>query len=96
VRRLPTVLLILALPAGVVGYLIAVRVIEGLSLPAGLEEPLSLTVPLFVAGLCMLPFVAPTFDRMARRDLAAHRAEQARPDAEIDGPTPPADADGQA
>jgi hypothetical protein len=34
-------------------------------------------VPLFVAGLCMVPFLLPLFDRMAKRDLAAHRAQQA-------------------
>lgn len=72
-KHLRTILLLLAVPAGILGYIVAVRVIAALSLPSGLEEPLSLTVPLFVAGLCMLPFIAPTFDRMARRDLEAHR-----------------------
>ena len=35
-----------------------------------------LIVPLFVAGLFMVPFIVPLFDRMAKRDLAAHRAQQ--------------------
>jgi hypothetical protein len=34
-------------------------------------------VPLFVAGLCMVPFLLPLFDRMAKRDLAALRAHEA-------------------
>jgi hypothetical protein len=34
-------------------------------------------VPLFVAGLCMVPFLLPLLDRMAKRDLAALRVQQA-------------------
>lgn len=49
-----------------------------------------LIAPLFVAGLCMAPFMIPFFDRMAKRDLAAHRAQQA---AASDGPDDPDDPD---
>lgn len=34
-------------------------------------------VPLFFAGLCMVPFIAPLLDRQAKRDLEAHRARSA-------------------
>ena len=43
----------------------------------GAPDFLILVAPLFVAGLCVVPFVIPFFDRMAKRDLAAHRAQQA-------------------
>jgi hypothetical protein len=36
-----------------------------------------LFVPLFVAGLCMVPFLIPLFDSMAKRDLAAIQARRA-------------------
>lgn len=77
-RLSPRALLVLAVPAGIIGYLIGVRVIEALPLAPDLQDILSLTVPLFIAGLCMLPFLVPTFDRMARRDLEAHRRDQER------------------
>ena len=38
---------------------------------------LLLILPLFIAALCMVPFVLPLFDQMAKRDLAAYHAEQA-------------------
>jgi hypothetical protein len=75
-RLSPRILLVLAVPAGIIGYLVGVRVIEALPLAPDLQDLLALTVPLFIAGLCMLPFLVPTFDRMAKRDLAAHRAQQ--------------------
>ena len=71
------VLVILALVAAVVGYAAAVAVLSALALPKGLADLLTLFVPVFIAGLCMVPFVAPLFDRMAKRDLEAHRAESA-------------------
>jgi len=74
--RSSTILLILAMPAGILGYLLGVRVIEALPLPDGLQEFLVLFGPLFIAGLCMLPFLVPFFDRKATEDLAAHRASQ--------------------
>ena len=72
-KSAPTLLLILAVPAGLLGYAVGVRIIEALPLPSGVQETLTLFAPLFVAGLFMLPFIAPFFDRMAKRDLAAHR-----------------------
>jgi hypothetical protein len=80
----------LALPAGVIGYAITSAVLSGLALPDGARDVLLLFVPLFVAGLCMVPFLLPLFDRMAKRDLAAHRAQQAAEvSAETDGDKPP-------
>ena len=68
-----TILAILALPVGAIVYAITSAVLSSLGLP----DALLLIVPLFVAGLSMAPFVVPLFDRMAKRDLAAHRAQEA-------------------
>ncbi len=58
---------------GAVAYTVATAVLSGLGAP----DVVLLVAPLFVAGLCMVPFLVPFFDRMAKRDLAAHRAQQA-------------------
>jgi hypothetical protein len=52
-------------------------VLSGFDLPEGARAFLLMIVPLFVAGLCMVPFLLPLFDRMAKRDLDAYRAQQA-------------------
>jgi hypothetical protein len=49
----------------------------------GLPDVLLLIAPLFVAALCIVPFVLPLFDQMAKRDLAAHRAQQAAETTEV-------------
>jgi hypothetical protein len=86
----PTLLAILALPAGAIGYAIASAILTGLALPDGARDVLLLIVPLFVAGLFMVPFLLPTFDRMAKRDLAAHRVQQAAEVADsAEGDKPP-------
>ena len=64
-------LAILALPAGLVGYLVAGIVITNAGLQGSVGGLLFVFVPLFVAGLCMIPFIAPILDEMAKRDLAA-------------------------
>ena len=71
-RFLPTILLILSFPAGMLGYALGVRVMSALPLPEGVQGFLVLFVPLFIAGLFMLPFLVPFFDRKAKQDLAAH------------------------
>lgn len=71
-RHLPTILLLLSFPAGILGYALGAQVMSALPLPDGMQGFLVLFAPLFIAGLCMLPFLVPFFDRMARRDLAAH------------------------
>jgi hypothetical protein len=66
-------------------------ILSGFDLPEGARAFLLMIVPLFVAGLCMVPFLLPLFDRMAKRDLAAYRAQQAdeRPaDEDRDKPPP--------
>ncbi len=72
-RSLPTVLLILSLPAGAIAYVVATQVLSSLDLPNDLQDFLTLIAPLFVAGLVMVPFLIPFFDRKAKADLAEHR-----------------------
>jgi uncharacterized membrane protein YfcA len=87
VRSLPTILLVLALPAGAVGYLIGVRVLQAL-----LPEAIQGLVPfaaVFIAGLAMLPFLIPYFDRKAKQDLAAYR--RSAPNADAGGTDPKSD-----
>ncbi len=70
-RHLPTILLALSLPAGLLGYLVGVRVVTAVAPGNSLLE---LFVPLFIAGVCMMPFLVPWLDRRAKADLAAIRA----------------------
>ena len=79
-------LLVLSLPAGFVGYLIGGWLVAAIPLPSGLTGIAQLFIPLFIAGLCMVPFVAPALDRMAKRDLAA--LEQARKGTPANTPPP--------
>jgi hypothetical protein len=88
VKVAPTILAILSLPAAAIGFAVSTAVLSSMSLPEGLAQPLMLFVPILVAGLCMVPFVAPALDQMAKRDLAAHRAAQAA--AETDDANPEA------
>jgi len=90
VKASSIVLVVLALVAAVVGYAVSYVVISALPLPAGLAQLAVLFVPVFIAGLCMIPFVAPLLDRMAKRDLEAHRAAQAAADRTPRDPEPPA------
>ena len=88
----PTLLFILSLPVGAVVYTIAAQVIEAL-FP---KEPiLSLLLPLFFAGLAMMPLIIPFFDRKAKQDLAEyHRQQEAEAAADVDDPAAtPDDAD---
>ena len=74
---MPTVLLILSLPAGAIAYVVATRILSSLALPDGLQDFLVLIAPLFVAGLVMVPFLIPFFDRKAKADLAEYRRTMA-------------------
>ena len=89
-RAGPIILGILSLVAAAIGYAVAVAVLSALPLPAGLAQLAVLIVPVFIAGLCMVPFVAPLLDRMAKRDLEAHRAASAAADRAPRDPDPPA------
>lgn len=73
---LPTVLLVLSLPAGAIAYAVAARVLAALPLPEGIQGFLVLFAPLFIAGLVMLPFLVPFVDRKAKADLASHARSQ--------------------
>jgi hypothetical protein len=74
VQILRPLLLILALPAGVLGYSLGGALVAALPLPAALEGIVGLFLPLFIGGLFMAPFVVPFLDQMAKRDLAAIQA----------------------
>ena len=71
-RHMPTILLLLSFPAGILGYALGVRVMQSLPLGDDTRGFLVLFVPLFVAGLVMLPFLIPFFDRKAKQDLAEY------------------------
>jgi len=68
-RRLPVILLVLSLPAGLIGYTVALYVIQAV-LPSLATTIVALFVPMLVAGVFMLPFIAPWFDAKAKQDLA--------------------------
>ena len=72
-RRLPTLLLVLALPAGLAGYAAGVWLVRAM-FGAAADGIMLLFVPLFLGGLAMVPFVLPFIDRRAKADLAAIRA----------------------
>jgi hypothetical protein len=84
----PTALAILSLPAAAIGYVVTTTILTSvLPVRGGLADLVLMFVPLLVAGLCMVPFLIPFVDRMAKRDLEAHRAATA-----ADRVSPPPDA----
>jgi len=84
----PTVLAILSLPAAAIGYVVTTTILTSvLPVRGGLGDLVLMFVPLLVAGLCMVPFLIPFVDRMAKRDLEAHRSATA-----ADPVRPPPDA----
>jgi hypothetical protein len=85
------ILAVLSLPAAVIGYTVTAAILTALRLPPGVAELALIFVPLFVAGLCMVPLIAPLVDQMAKRDLAAHRAAQAAADKAPADPEAPKD-----
>jgi hypothetical protein len=87
-RRLPLVLAILSLPAGLAGYLAASAVLTAIA-PGLATSVVGLFGSLFVAGLCMMPFVAPWFDAKAKADLARIRAMREEEDARRPSSRPP-------
>jgi hypothetical protein len=93
----PTLLLVLSFPAGALAYALTVQGLEALQLSGDGREILLLFVPLFVAGLVMMPFLIPYLDRKAKADLASitrQRVADGRADDEAPGPDP--DASGSA
>ena len=75
-RQLPTILLVLSLPAGIIGYAIGATLVSAL-MPGQTTGLVGAFVALLIAGLCMIPFLVPFLDRKAKEDLAAHRREVA-------------------
>ena len=71
-KHLPTIMLILSAPAGILGYAVGAWLVASLSVPADVNGIFILFVPLFLAGLFMLPFLIPFFDHKAKADLAEH------------------------
>ena len=84
-QQLPTILLVIALPVGLVGYFAGAALVTAL-VPSG-GGILTIFVPLLVAGLFMIPFIAPWLDHRAKADLAAIRAARAA-DPDRDDATP--------
>ena len=82
---MPTVLLVLSFPAAAVAYALTVRALEALQLSGDGREILVLFVPLFVAGLVMMPFLIPYLDRRAKEDLAAITRERLASDGRDSG-----------
>ena len=72
-RQLPTILLVLSLPAGIIGYAIGATLVSAL-MPGQTTGLVGAFVALLIAGLCMIPFLVPFLDRKAKEDLAAHLA----------------------
>jgi hypothetical protein len=104
-RSMPTVLLVLSFPAAAVAYALTVQALEALQLSGDGREIVLLFVPLFVAGLVMMPFLIPYIDRRAKEDLASinrQRVADGRPHDDVSSPdeearsgpsAPPAAAD---
>jgi hypothetical protein len=86
-RYLPNILLVLSLPAGLFGYALGVFLVRTLA-PSLANSIVVLFVSLFVAGLCMVPFLIPFIDRKAKQDLAAHRSGQEPGDDDDGSPRP--------
>ena len=87
----PTLLAILSLPAAAIGYAVTATILTSALPRDGLAELLVIFLPLLVAGLCMVPFLIPFVDRMAKRDLEAHRAATAAADPAPKHPEAPED-----
>lgn len=72
---LPTILLALSLPVGLVGWFVGSALVQAI-LP-GDSGIVALFVPLLIAGLCMVPFLIPWLDRRAKADLEEIRRRKA-------------------
>ena len=89
-RSMPTILLLLSLPVGAVAYLITAQILQSMPLPEDIRPFLVLFAPLFVAGLVMIPFLIPFFDRKAKADLAElARLRESAPEAGSQPPETP-------
>ena len=64
------VMLVLAAPAALIGYTVTAQVLSGMDLPGGVGGILIIFLPLFVGGVCAIPFLAPFVDFKAKQALA--------------------------
>ena len=64
------ILLLLAIPASLVGYFATAQVLTSMGMTEGIGAILLIFLPLLVAGLCALPFLAPFVDFKAKQALA--------------------------
>jgi hypothetical protein len=76
------VLLVLAIPVALGAYLVTGQVLAGMSLEGPMRELLLVFLPLFVAGLVAIPFIAPFVDMKAKQALADAPGARARAEAE--------------
>ena len=77
----PTLLAILSLPAAAIGYFVTTAILtSALSVGEGPADLLLIFVPLLVPACAWFRFFIPFVDRMAKRDLEAHRAATAAAD----------------
>jgi hypothetical protein len=60
-----------------VGYIVTAQILARLSLGGGVGDLVMLFVPLLAAGLVMMPFLIPYFDRKAKQDLEVIRQRKA-------------------
>ena len=72
-RHLPLILALVSLPVGLAGYFAAAAVLAAVA-PDLATSVIGMFVSLFVAGVCMIPFIAPWFDARAKEDLARIQA----------------------
>lgn len=70
VRAMRIVLLVLALPVGLAAYLVSGQLLIAAGLGSVLGGLVVAFVPLFVAGVVAIPFVAPFIDQKAKQALA--------------------------
>jgi hypothetical protein len=83
-KHVPTILLLLSFPAGILGYALGTQLLTALALP----DLLVAFGSLLIAGLVMMPFLIPSVDRKAKADLAAHAREaEATTEDDQGGPT---------
>lgn len=81
------VLLLLAIPAALGAYFLTGTVIAGLGLSGPIKELAVIFLPLLVAGLVSIPFIAPFVDYKAKQALANAPGAQARAAAEAKAKT---------
>jgi sorbitol-specific phosphotransferase system component IIBC len=75
-KHLPDILALLSVPVGIAAYIVTGTILQAIA-PGLAPTFVGLFVPLFAAGICIIPFVAPWFDRRAKADLAAIQARRA-------------------